>query len=67
MPEPFLDCAEINAWISQSELKALEEVVEELAAGAKLETVRGTMANFAEMRRTDAPAQIVKRLNLQSH
>jgi hypothetical protein len=30
---------------AEQRLKALEEVVEELAAGAKLETVRGTMAN----------------------
>jgi hypothetical protein len=30
---------------AEQRLKALEEVVEELAAGAKLETVRGTMAS----------------------
>lgn len=30
---------------AEQRLKALEEVVEELAAGAKLKTVRGTMAN----------------------
>jgi hypothetical protein len=30
---------------AEQRLRALEEVVEELAAGAKLETVRGTMAN----------------------
>ena len=30
---------------AEQRLKALEEVVEELAASAKLETVRGTMAN----------------------
>jgi hypothetical protein len=30
---------------AEQRLRALEEVVEELAAGAKLETVRGTMAS----------------------
>ena len=30
---------------AEQRLKALEEVVEELAAAAKLETIRGTMAN----------------------
>ncbi|MGA8928186.1 MAG: hypothetical protein WB537_00290 [Pseudolabrys sp.] len=30
---------------AEHRLEALEEVVEELAAGAKLKTVRGTMAN----------------------